>query len=233
MVTTGSAAVAERTFLLVHGIGMGIACFARLGSDLESHGQQVAIDLPGCGDAPVPRLALTMAQRGTVLIAFVEVEDLGKPVLVGQSMETQMVVEAAAQHPDPFPEVVPVAPPVNQHERPIPKHSLHIIQDVFRENPRVRVVGMRNDAKTGPGRFIKKLKSMMDHDVEDSLPKITAHTPVVRGKRDPVCPHGWGEEAIGLIPGARMGEVAGRGHETMVKDGSCVAGGSMEFVRIS
>lgn len=233
MVTTDSDVVAERTFLLVHGIGMGIAYFAQLSSALASHGRVVAIDLPGFGDAPEPRDALTMAEMGAVLIAFVEVEDLGKPVLVGHSMGTQVVVEAAAQRPDLFPEVVLVAPTVNQHERSIPKQSLRMVQDLFRENPKVWMMGMRNYAKTGPRWFIKKLKSMMDHDVEETLPKITAHTLVVRGKRDPVCPHRWVEEVPRLIPDARMVEVAGRGHETMVKDGSCVARYIMEHVRIS
>ena len=219
-----------RTFLLVHGIGMGISYFAQLSTALEAHGRVVAIDLPGFGDAPEPAHSLTMAEMGAVLIDFVEVEGLGKPVLVGHSMGTQVVAEAAAQRPDLFPELVLVAPTVNQHERSIPKQAWRMVQDLYGENPRVWVIGMKNYAKTGPRWFIKKLKSMMDHDVEETLPRIKAHTLVVRGNRDPVCPHGWVEEVTGLIPDARMVEVEGRGHETMVKDGACVAGYIVEHV---
>ncbi|MEO6529691.1 MAG: alpha/beta fold hydrolase, partial [Specibacter sp.] len=71
------------------------------------------------GDAPEPANALTMAAMGRVLIDFVEVEGLGKPVLVGHSMGTQVVAEAAAQRPELFPEIVLVAPTVNRHERTV------------------------------------------------------------------------------------------------------------------
>lgn len=82
VVTTDTDKVGGRTFLLVHGIGMGITYFAELSQALESHGRVVAIDLPGFGDAPEPKNAMTMAQMGRVLIDFVEVEGLGRPVLV-------------------------------------------------------------------------------------------------------------------------------------------------------
>jgi len=223
VVTTDTDKVGERTFLLVHGIGMGIAYFAELSQALESHGRVVAIDLPGFGDAPEPRNALSMAQMGKVLIDFVMVEGLGRPVLVGHSMGTQVVAEAAAQRPDLFDELVLVAPTVNLHERSIARQAWRMMQDLFGESPRVLLIGVQNYAKTGPRWFLKKLRSMMEHPIEDTLPQIQAHTLVIRGKRDPVCPHGWVEEVTALIPGASMVEVDGRGHETMVKDGECVA----------
>lgn len=230
MVTTETNGASDPTFLLVHGIGMGISYFAQLSSALEKHGRVVAIDLPGFGDAPEPRKSLTMAAMGKVLIDFVEVEQLGTPILVGHSMGTQVVAEAAAQRPDLFPVVVLVAPTVNQHERSISRQAGRMLQDLFRENPRVLVLGMKNYAKTGPRWFFKKLHSMMDHAVEETFPRIQAHTLVIRGNRDPVCPHGWVEEVTRLIPDAHMVEVDGRGHETMVRDGTCVAGYILEHM---
>ncbi|MHA7303674.1 alpha/beta fold hydrolase [Arthrobacter sp. TMN-49] len=224
VVTTDTDKVGGRTFLLVHGIGMGISYFAQLSAALEDQGRVVAIDLPGFGDAPEPAQALTMAAMGKVLIDFVEVEKLGNPVLIGHSMGTQVVAEAAAQRPDLFPDVVLVAPTVNRHERTIHRQAWRMVQDLFGESPKVLGLGMRNYAKTGPRWFIKKLHSMMDHTMEDTLVQIQARTLVIRGKRDRVCPHGWVEEVTALIPDAVMVEVDGRGHETMVKDGACVAG---------
>lgn len=93
IVTTDTDEAAGRTFLLVHGIGMGISYFAQLSSELESYGRVVAIDLPGFGDAAEPEAAMTMAQMGALLIEFVEEEKLDRPVLVGHSMGTQVVAE--------------------------------------------------------------------------------------------------------------------------------------------
>ncbi|MGP9503859.1 alpha/beta fold hydrolase [Specibacter sp. AOP5-B1-6] len=223
VVTTDTDREARQTFLLVHGIGMGMSYFAQLSTALEDHGRVVALDLPGFGDAPEPEHGLSMAQLGALLIEFVEVEGLDRPVLVGHSMGTQVVAEAAAQRPELFPEVVLVAPTVNRHERTIGRQALRMVQDLFGESPTVMVLGMQNYVKTGPRWFIKKLRSMMEHTIEQTLPRIRAHTLVIRGSRDHVCPQDWVEEVTALIPDATMVEVDGRRHETMVKDGVCVA----------
>jgi pimeloyl-ACP methyl ester carboxylesterase len=230
VVTTDSDLRHEQTFLLVHGIGMGISYFAELSTALRPHGRVVAIDLPGFGDAPEPADSLTMAEMGRVLIDFVGVENLGQTVLVGHSMGTQVVAEAASQRPDLFPYLVLIAPTVNRHERSIPRQAFRMMQDLFGESPKVLALGMQNYAKTGPRWFMKKLRSMMDHQLELTLPSISAQTLVIRGNRDPVCPHGWVEEVAALIPGARMVEIQGRGHETMVKDGYCAADLIVEHV---
>lgn len=230
VVSTDTDIASERTFLLVHGIGMGTSYFAQLSQELESHGRVVALDLPGFGDAPEPLEALSMAQMGALLIDFAELEGLGQPVLVGHSMGTQIVAEAAAQRPDLFRELVLVAPTVNRTERTIGWQTWRMVQDLLGESPEVVAIGMRNYAKTGPRWFIKKLRSMMDHSVEEVLPKILAHTLVIRGNRDRVCPRSWVEEVTSLIPGATMVEIEARGHETMVKDGACVAGHIMDHV---
>ncbi len=230
VVSTDTGRVSERTFLLVHGIGMGISYFAQLSHELEGHGRVVALDLPGFGDAPEPLDALSMAQMVALLIDFVELEGLGRPVLVGHSMGTQVVAEAAAQRPDLFPELVLVAPTVNLAERTIFWQTWRMMQDLLGESPDVVAIGMRNYAKTGPRWFMKKLRSMMDHSVEDTLPKILAHTLVIRGNRDRICPRSWVEKVTSLIPGATMVEIEARGHETMVKDGACVAGHILDHV---
>lgn len=223
IVTTDTDQMAARTFLLVHGIGMGASYFEQLSAALNEYGRVVAIDLPGFGDAPEPGHALSMAQMGALVIGFVQAENLGRPILVGHSMGTQVVAEAAAQRPDLFPELVLVAPTVNMHERTIRKQIWRMMQDLFGESPKVIAVGVENYAKTGPRWFIKKLRSMLEHTIEETLPRIQAHTLVIRGSRDRVCPQAWVEEATALIPGATMVEVDGRRHETMVRDAVCVA----------
>ena len=196
---------------------MGISCFVQVSQELESHGQVEALDLPGFGDAPVPLDALSMAQMGALLIDFLELGGLGRPGLVGHSMGTQVRAEAAAQRPGLFPELVLVAPSVNRTERTIGWQTWRVVQDLLGESPDVVAIGMRTYAKTGPRWFIKKLRSTMDRSVEETLPKILAHTLVIRGNRDRICPRSRVEEVTSLIPGATMAEADGRGHETRVE----------------
>ncbi|AMB59896.1 hypothetical protein AWU67_14675 [Microterricola viridarii] len=223
VVATDSVIPAEHTFLLVHGIGMGISYFAELRDALLPHGRVVAIDLPGFGDSPEPAESLSMAGMGRLLIDFVTAHSLDHPVLVGHSMGTQVVAEAARQAPDLFPELVLIAPTVNRHERTVGRQTMRLLQDLVGESPKVLALGLQNYVKAGPRWFAKKLRSMMAHRIEETLPHVLAHTLVIRGMEDPVCPHGWAEEVAGLIPGAVLVEIPGRGHETMVKDGVCAA----------
>lgn len=222
-VTTDTDQPAGRTFLLVHGIGMGISYFAGLAEVLEQHGRVVALDLPGFGDAPEPAKSAPMADVGKWLIDFVEAEQLGTPILVGHSMGTQIVAEAAAQRPELFPELVLVAPTVNRHERTIRAQARRMMEDLTGESPKVIALGMANYVKTGPRWFVKKLSNMMDHAVEETYPQIRAHTLVIRGSRDVVCPREWVAEVTELIPDAEMVELEGCGHETMIKDPAPVA----------
>lgn len=223
LVTTDSELPGQHTFLLVHGIGMGISYFAELREALQPHGRIVALDLPGFGDSPEPPESLSMAGMGRLLNDFVIAELLDNPVLVGHSMGSQVVTEAAAQRPDLYSQIVLIAPTVNAHERSIGRQSLRMLQDLVDESPQVLALGLKNYLKAGPRWFAKKLHSMMDHEIEKTLPHVQAHTLVIRGTRDPVCPHDWAEQVTALLPDGRLVEIPGRGHETMVKDGECAA----------
>ena len=222
-----------RTFILVHGIGMAASYFTALGDALAPHGRVIAIDLPGFGEAPEPEGSLTMAAMGDLLITFAQIEGLARPILVGHSMGAQIVAEAAAQRPDLFDEIVLIAPTVNRHERTIARQSWRMIQDIVGESPSVIVGGLRTYLQAGPRWFVKKLADMMDHSIEDILPKIEADTLVLRGTRDHVCPHRWAQEVTGLLPHGRLIELPGRRHETMVKDGTLPAELIVAHLRVS
>ncbi|GAA4369079.1 alpha/beta hydrolase [Agromyces bauzanensis] len=60
---------------------------------------------------------------------------------------------------------------------------------------------------------------MLEHRLELKLPRIAADTLVVRGEHDHVVPRYWAEEVTSLVPGGRLAEVPGRGHDTMVVAG--------------
>ena len=220
---TDPARAASQIFLLVHGIGMGTSYFVELRDALTPFGRVVAIDLPGFGDSPEPDIDMSMAALGRVLVEFAETLALEHPVLVGHSMGTQVVAEAAGQRPDLFDELVLIAPTVNRHERSVGLQAWRMVQDLYNDDPRVLALGIQNYFKAGPRWFAKKLRSMMAHEIEATLPHILARTLVIRGLRDPVSPHAWATEVTALVPNARLAEIEGRGHETMVKDGVCAA----------
>src|SRR5690606_3332191 len=87
-------------FVLVHGIGVSARYYTRLARALAPSGGVHVLDLPGFGSAPRPEEPLTIEDHAEVVNAYVRSAGLGTPVLVGHSMGTQVVVEAALRAPE-------------------------------------------------------------------------------------------------------------------------------------
>jgi pimeloyl-ACP methyl ester carboxylesterase len=223
MVYTESGVETGDAFVLVHGIGMGHRVFRDLAEELGKAGRVYAVDLPGFGDSPEPGSAHSMQVSGDFLAAFVLSLPVLKPVLVGHSMGTEVVTEAVVRHPEISDRIVLIAPTVNIHERRALLQGWRMIQDLAGESPKVFVLGMIQYAKTGPLWFIRKLRIMLDHEVELSYPKVQASALVLRGATDRVCPAEWVEQVAELIPRSIMREIPDRGHEAMISAAQPVA----------
>lgn len=231
MVYTRSGTATGLTFVLVHGIGMGHRVFRDLAEELGRTGTVYAVDLPGFGDSPEPGSALDMPASGDFLAAFVASLPETDPVLVGHSMGTQVVAEALVRHPDLAHRAVLIAPTVNAAERTAARQAWRMVQDLAGESPKVLLLGTVQYVKAGPRWFIRKLRQMLDHRVEDILPELQADTLVLRGEVDRVCPREWVRRVAELIPVARMEEIDGRGHEAMIRSPQPVAGLIIEHAR--
>jgi pimeloyl-ACP methyl ester carboxylesterase len=231
MVYTRSGEPVGPVFVLVHGIGMGHRVFRGLAEELGPYGTVYAVDLPGFGDSPEPEVALDMAGSGDFLAAFVTWLGVTPAVLVGHSMGTQVVVEAMVRHPEIADCAVLIAPTVNPEERTARLQAWRMVQDLADESPKVLVLGFIQYVKAGPRWFLRKLRQMLDHHVEDVLPRVRARVLVLRGEDDPVSPRDWTARVTGLLPDATMREVPGRGHEAMIRDPQPVASMIVEHCR--
>lgn len=223
MVLTESGTVGGPVFVLVHGIGMGHRVFRDLAEKLGETGRVYAVDLPGFGDSPEPPKAHSMQESGDLIAEFMRGEGLYGAVLVGHSMGTEVVVEAVARHPEITNRIVLIAPTVNARERTAAWQSWRMVQDLFGESPKVIWLGLIQYAKAGPFWFIRKLRIMLDHEVEATYPRVAASALVLRGEKDKVCPRDWVTQVTRLLPDATMREIAGRGHEAMIRSPQPVA----------
>jgi len=225
---SGAELVAEefgsgpRTFLLIHGIGMGRSVFADLARQLYHHGRVIAVDLPGYGRAPEPPRTLTMERTADLVAAFARTRGLEGVVVVGHSMGTQVAVEVAARHPRLVSHLVLVAPTVNPRERTALRQILRLAQDLVVESPRVLAVGGREYLRAGP-RLRSKFRAMLAHRPELIYPRLAAPTLVLRGEHDYVSSRAWCLVVADAIPQGRFAEIPSRGHETMIRDAAPVA----------
>ncbi|WP_022892229.1 alpha/beta hydrolase [Agromyces subbeticus] len=210
-------------YVLVHGIGMAHEYWSDVAEALGRTGTVYALDLPGFGEAPEPEHPPSMPAAGDLLAELVRAERIERPVLVGHSAGAQVVAEAAARHPELFPCIVLIGPTVNPRERTVAKQAGRLAQDLVLAHPKVLTLGLVSYAKAGAGWYLESLAPVMEHEIERTLPKITADTLVIRGERDRIVPRDWAKQAAALVPNGRYAEVPGRGHETMITAGPLVA----------
>ncbi|MGB4780300.1 alpha/beta fold hydrolase [Microbacterium sp.] len=207
---------AARTFVLVHGIGMGRKVFADLVQRLDDHAVAVAVDLPGYGDAPEPERTPTMERLADLVAAYLRHLDRGPVILLGHSMGTQVVTEVAVRHPATVERLVLVAPTVDRHRRRALTQLWRLGRDLFGESPKVLLLGGREYLRAGP-HLRRKLHAMLVHRPERVYPRIAVPALVVRGELDAVVPQGWFDEVVAAIPEATPFVVAGHHHETLIR----------------
>ena len=224
----GATLVAEergggsRTFVLIHGIGMGRTVFADLIEQLLPHGRVVAVDLPGYGEAPEPPRTPTMERNADIVAAYLRDRGFDAPVLIGHSMGTQVAVEVAARHPGTAGGAVLIGPTVDPSERTALCQLARLAQDLLIESPRVIVAGAREYLRAGP-HLRRKMRAMLVHRPELTYPRVHVPTLVLRGEHDRVVSRDWALEVVRLLPDASWAEVEGHGHETMIRDAAPAA----------
>ncbi|MCH1882620.1 alpha/beta hydrolase [Agrococcus sp. ARC_14] len=219
------------TVVLVHGIGMGQQYFGLLRHKLTSSFEVVALDLPGFGASPEPTESLPMPALADLVADALRSLVPGSCIAVGHSMGTQVVAELAVRHPELVERVVLIAPTVNPAERSGWKQAMRLLQDLANDPPIVAAIGARLYAQAGPRWYLRKLRTMLGHDIRPLLPRIEQPTLVIRGEEDRVSPAAWVDEVVAALPDGRLRVAEDRGHEAMVTGAEPVSQMLEEFAR--
>lgn len=220
----------ERVFVLVHGIGMGRIVYDGMVPILAGLGRVIALDLPGFGDSPEPGSETSIEETAQNLARFIRDERLGRVVLVGHSMGTQIATQLAVSDPDLVEGLVLIAPTIDRHERSVIKQTERMVQDLSGEGPKVLLTGIYEYFKTNPVWFANKLKFMLSHKIEELCPRVQVPTLVLAGETDKVCPREWVAEVAEALPQSTMHLIPDRGHEAIIKSAEPVASMIIDYV---
>lgn len=204
------AAVAGRTFVLVHGIGVSSWYFQPLAAELSKTGNVCLIDLPGYGRSPNPRRTVSIEMHAEVLVGALVGEGIHDPVLVGHSMGTQVVSRLVVDHPEITDRLVLLAPTTNPVERTLGTQARHLLVDLTRESTSANVIVTVDYLfRCGIPYYLSQVPNLLEDHIEDRLAMVRAKTLVVRGDRDPIVPREWANRVAALIPNAVSREVVG------------------------
>lgn len=205
----------ERTFLLLHGIGMGRSVYLDVVQRLR--GRAIAVDLPGFGEAPEPERTLTMERHADLVAAYLRHTGEGPVVVIGHSMGSQIAAELAARHPSLVEGVVLAGPTVNKAARNVAAQASYLLRDLVGERPLVIWRGAREYLRGGPN-LVRKMRATIAHAPEKAFRRIQSPVLVLRGESDPLAPMSWCQEIIDEIPGADLRVIPDHGHGTLISD---------------
>lgn len=178
------------TVLLVHGIGMSHRSFARSQRALARTHRTVAVDLPGFGGLPAAGRRLDVEELADLAVRAVQTRGAGELVVVGQSMGSQIAVEAARLHPDTVSSVVLVGPVVDDRRRTLLRQAVDLGRDSFAEGPRMNAV-VFTDYLRSVRQYVRELGPMLRYPTLERVAGLDVPVLVVRGDRDPIARHTW------------------------------------------
>jgi pimeloyl-ACP methyl ester carboxylesterase len=211
-VSTGEPAVLEPALVLVHGLGGSSRYMSPLADRLGTLWRVLAPDLPGFGLTPGPRAALDVPALSEALAGWMEAAGVTRGVLLGNSLGCQVVVDLAVRRPDKVAALVLAGPTADPLHRSAPDQALRWALNAAREPWSSWSPLIRDYRDAGIRRLLGTLRGLLDDRIEAKLPQVRAPALVVRGARDPIVPQRWAEEAVRLLPDARLVVIPGAPH---------------------
>jgi 2-hydroxy-6-oxonona-2,4-dienedioate hydrolase len=204
--------VASRPFVLVHGLGMSGRYMMPTAELLAHSGRVYLPDLPGFGKSGRPSKVLTIPELGDALAAWLEINRIDAPVLIGNSLGAQVIVDFVARYPDRLHRVVLVAPTVDPAARRVSTQVLRLLADIPREPMGLYGIALGDYFRAGLGRVLQTLRHALEDPIVMKLPRVSCPVLIVRGGRDPIVPQEWVEQAARLVPDCRLVVFPGAAH---------------------
>ncbi|MBT1001195.1 alpha/beta hydrolase [Paenarthrobacter sp. DKR-5] len=211
-------------YVLVHGIGVSSRYFLPLARELALKNTVYVVEMPGFGRTDEPHRPLAMADFARVLWAALDAAGLDQAVLVGHSMGSQVVTEMALQRPAATRRLVLLGPTVDDARRTVRAQAGRLLLDTLREPAGVNRVVLSDYLRCGPRWYVKTLRKMMEHRLEERIGLVEAPVLIAAGTADPIAPRPWLERLAALAREAEVRQVDGAAHVLMYRDPEAVAG---------
>jgi pimeloyl-ACP methyl ester carboxylesterase len=198
------------SFVLVHGLGVSSHYFEFLAAELSRSGTVWLVDLPGYGDAPVPRSDVPISTHALILADVLRSAGIESPVLVGHSMGAQVVTSVVAQRELRVTTLVLLSPVSNVNRRTSRQQIWDLAKDSFAEPWRARINAVHEYLLRGRlPYYLRQVPHMIGYAIEEVLPGVTAKTLVVTGDEDPIVPVDWASTVAASAPNGTLHVVPG------------------------
>lgn len=192
------------TFVLVPGLGLSGRYMMPTAELLAAVGTVWVPDLPGCGKSEKPRRVPDISELAEALALWMKMHGIKAPVLIGNSLGAQVIVDFAVRYPELLHRAVLVAPTIDPEAPQVSTQVMRLLADGVREPLPLYWIALTDYLRAGFGRVLKTLRHALADPVERKLPMLACPVLVIRGARDPIVPQPWVERVVRLIPIARL-----------------------------
>ncbi|MES2657967.1 MAG: alpha/beta hydrolase [Verrucomicrobiota bacterium] len=190
-------------FVLVHGLGMSHRYLMATAELLSASGTVHVPDLPGFGNSGKPARVLTIPELADSLAEWMAGRGITRPIMIGNSLGAQVIVDFAVRHPSRLAAAVLVGLTIDPEARRMMIQIGRLLRDIPREPPALYWMAATDYLRAGFPRCLRTLRHALEDPVVDKLPRIQVPVLIVRGEHDPIVPGWWTEYAAALIPQAR------------------------------
>jgi 2-hydroxy-6-oxonona-2,4-dienedioate hydrolase len=197
--------------VLVHGWGMSSAYWVPTAERLANEFSVYVPDLPGHGRSDTPLQPFSIRFLARVLFRWMNCMGLVRVTLVGHSMGCQVAAEAALQDPSRVDRLVLIGLASDPEGRSVAEQFRRLAGGSVYERPALGRHSARDLLRVGR-RLVPEFRFMMDHHIEEKLPRITQPVMLVRGEKDRVAPQRWIDDAARLVGTDRVTVIPSWGH---------------------
>ncbi len=223
---TGPPSDAKTPVVVLHGWGASSRAMDSVRRCLESQWRTIVPDLPGFGASERPRDAWSSADYAAIVSAFIRQQGLDKVVLIGHSLGGKIASLIAASEPDLVQQLIlidsagirPRHGPIYQARvlgfkatRMLAAHAPGEFQNWLQHQ-----FGSADYQQAGDLR--QTLVRVVNEDIRDILPGISAPTLLIWGELDDDTPLSDGRIMERLIPDSGLVVFAGAGHFAYADD---------------
>jgi pimeloyl-ACP methyl ester carboxylesterase len=204
--------------VLLHGIQGTASTWDRVTSELAPRYRVVRPNLRGRGQSGTPADGGAYRMRDFADDLNATLEMIGRPaVVVAWSMGVSVTLELLRRHPAAQPRALVLAsgtPWVGTEARWFAGANAEQVAE--EASLRARRLGLTESAT--PFAVAASWRQVQQADYRELLSSITIPTLVIHGVQDDQCPVGHGRQIAQRIPGARIDEWEGTGHNPMAAD---------------
>lgn len=176
-------------------------------------------DLVGFGRSRSWVAQPSIPEMASLMLDWLEANDIARPHLIGHSMGGQIAIHLAAKHPDRINRLVLVSAagiPRALSVVAAARFLAEIVPPKRWGSPGFLPSIAADALRAGPRALLTSTNYVLRDDVRPLLPRISAPTLLVWGKLDPMTPFANGEKMAQLIPHAKLIAFDDAAHMPMV-----------------